>query len=418
MIISFSGPSGAGKSTIIDQLINSRIFFGEKIFIKEEDSFITIKLAKQILGENIFSRYKEEWYFKKKYNDILYKLFKYLSLILYPLVVYLEFLMVYFWYEIISKKTILIVDKFIYDHEVNFKTLMGINNSFINWLYNHFPRPYLSFLIDINLANASFKRNKHNISGKITANETFHRSVLNLFLKIAKKQSILLIDNNGDLNDTIKNINQHIMNKKKLLSAKRIAICGLDGAGKTTIANMLEKYSEHLHINCKIVHFIHNNLLYKFLLRLGYYKSDESESDFYKRKREHSARERIKKTPFIMAFLRFFDSYVQYFFYITIYSNKLIIFDRFFYDYTVSFEYLNIKNRSFFNSFIPDIRNKFLLSSSPQTYYRRKPERVKAFFKESHEIYLKVAREQDIRIIDTEKMNSDSSLQEILENIN
>ena len=119
-----------------------------------------------------------------------------------------------------------------------------------------------------------------------------------------------------------------------------------------------------------------------------------------------------------MAFLRFFDSYVQYFFYITIYSNKLIIFDRFFYDYTVSFEYLNIKNRSFFNSFIPDIRNKFLLSSSPQTYYRRKPERVKAFFKESHEIYLKVAREQDIRIIDTEKMNSDSSLQEILENIN
>ena len=418
MIISFSGSSGAGKSTIIAQILKSGIFKDKKVTVREEDSFVIIKLLKHVLGENIFSRYKEEWYFKKRYNDFFYKVFSVFSYIFYPVVVYLAFLVVYIKYGILFKKTVLIIDKFIYDHEVNFKTLIGVNNKFVDWLYNHFPRPYLSFLIDINLTNAVLIRNKHNIPGKITANKSFHKNVLTHFLKIAKKHNILLIDNNGDLKDTIKNINRHIINKEKFLNAKRIAICGLDGAGKTTIANMLAKYADSLNIKCKIVHFIHNNLLYKLLLSVGYYRFDGPKNLLFKMKREHSAREMVKKTPFIMAFLRFFDSYVQYLFYTIVDRNKLIIFDRYFYDYLVSFEYLNIKNRSFFSKLIPDIENKFLLQSQPMTYYRRKPERVKAFFIECHNIYLKVAKKQNIKVIDTEKKDPDSAFQEIMESIN
>lgn len=419
MIISFSGTSGSGKSAIILRILKSEIFKGRKVIVREEDSFITIKFFKYILGNNIFSKYKEEKFFKRSYSDIIYRFFVVLCYIFYPIVVYIEFFIDYIWYQIIFKKTLLIVDKFIYDHAVNFKNILGIDNKFVRWLINRFPRPYLAFLIDVNLSTALL-RNKNNIPGKITSNSNklFHENVLKHYHKIAKRHNLLVIDNNGDLKDAVMNIRSHIMNKEKLINTKEIALCGLDGAGKTTIANMLAKYAVSLNIKCKVVHFVHNNLLYKLLLLLGYYKINVPKKFLYERSRKHSARERLTRTSFIKAFLRFFDSYVQYLFYINLNRDKLIIFDRYFYDYLVSFEYLNIKWRFIFNKLVPEVKYKFLFQVSPAVSYRRKPERVKAFFVECDEIYLRMAKEQNIKIINTENKDSNVALQQLLGNLN
>lgn len=418
MIISFSGSSGAGKSTIIAELIKNDSFKGKKVIVREEDSFATIKLANRLLGDGIFSRYKEGWYFKKKYNDFPYKLFTSLSYVMYPLVVYFEFLVVYIWYELIFRNSILIIDKFIYDHEVNFKTLLKTSNKFLEWLYGRFPKPYLSFLIDINLSNAAIVRNKHNVTGMITATKLFHDSVLKSFLQVAKKRNIVIIDNNGNLSDTIKSVERHIANKKKLTTVKRVAICGLDGAGKTTIVNRLARYADSLNIKCKTAHFIYNNVVYKLLVSIGYYRFDTPKKYVWKKKREQSARERFIKPSLIMILLRYLDSYVQYLFYKIVYRNQLIIFDRFFYDYLVSFKYYNIQPHQFFRPLLPKIKNGFLLNTPPLVSYRRKPERVKAFFTECHEIYLKVAQEQNMKIISTKNKNPDAILNEMLEQIN
>lgn len=414
MIFSFSGASGSGKSTIITQIQSYPLFKDKKVVVRKEDSFFTIQLLKYLLGDSIFSQYKDDKYFRKSYSGVSYKFFSILTYLIYPLVVYIEFLIEFIKYEILFKNDILIIDKFIYDHAVNFRNVLGINNEFIEWLYNHFPKPYLSFLIDINLANASIKRNKNNIPGKVTANVQLHKNILTHYAEIAKRNNVIVIDNNGYLKDAVEKIYTHVINKKKLLNAKRIAICGLDGSGKTTTVNMLAKYVETLGIDYKIVHFVHNNLLYKVLLALGYYDMKQPKSVLYKRSRAHSARERINKTSFVMVFLRFFDSYAQYLYYVLTNRNKLIIFDRFFYDYLVSFGYLDIRGRSFFNQFVPFIKNKFLFSVSPEVSYKRKPERVKAFFIECHQLYLKVAKEYNINIINVDNKNPDQVLQELM----
>src|SRR3989344_5163064 len=417
MIISFSGPSGSGKSTIIKEIKKSPLFDSKKIILREEDSFSTIKFFNSLLGDNVFLKYKDEKYFKKEYNDIFYYLFSKLTQVVYPVVVYIEFLVDYFRYEIISKETILLVDKFIYDHDVIFKNILRIKYKWVDWLFNHFPKVYLSFLIDINLNNASIDRNKNNIPGKVTSDGVLHKNILTQYSKIAQQHKLIVIDNNGNLKEAVSEVQRYIVNKNKLINAKEISISGLDGAGKTTTANMLVEYADFLSIKSKVVHFVHNNLLYRLLVKMGYYDFNQPKSVLYKRSRAHSAKERINRTSLFMAFLRFFDSYVQYLFFTLTNRSKLIIFDRFFYDYSVSFEYLDIKGRSFFNKLIPDVKNKFLFNIPPMISYRRKPERVKAFFIDCYEIYLKVAKDHDLKIINTDRKSRSEILQELIDNL-
>lgn len=416
MIISFSGTSGSGKTTIISEIKKSGIFRNKKIIVRKEDDFLTIKLLKHILGEIFFVKYKEEKFFKKTYNSISYRLFSSLCYVFYPIVVYIEFLIEYVKYQLIFKKTILIRDRFTYDYLVTFENSLRINNKFVQWLYNQTPRPYLSFLIDVDI-HIALKRNKNNIPGKITANKLFHENVLNHYRKIAKKHQLLAINNDGNLNEVVKQINSYIKNKEKLLKAGKIVICGLDGTGKTTVANKLAKYANSLNIRCVVVHFYHENLLFKLLRQMGYYNTNNSQGTLYKKSRERSARERLKTTPFILAALRFLDSYVQYLFSLLINRDKLIVFDRYFYDYLVSFEYLNIRWRTFFSKLIPPVKYTFLFESTPMISYLRKPESIKEFYIESHDIYLSLAQKQNIKVIQTDTKNPDQVLQELIENI-
>lgn len=417
MIISFSGTSGSGKSTIIAEIKKNGVFSGKKVIVKEEDSFVSIKLLKTILGDNIFSRYKEEKFFLKNFRGIRYRLFSILSYIFYPLVVYSEFLIEYIRFQILSKDTVLIGDRYIYDYAVTFKNILGIDNKFVQWLYGNPPKPYLSFLCDIDI-NTALKRNKNDIHGKITAKRSFHENVIKHYRDLAKQHALLVIDSSNNLDSSVKQVKNYLINKKKLLKITKIAICGLDGSGKTTIANMLTEYANSLNIKSKVVHFYHENLLFKLLRFIGYFRIDEPQSLEYKRRREHSARERIKKTPFILAFLRFFDSYIQYLFSQIINREKLVIFDRYFYDYLVSFEYLNIWGRSFFTKLIPSVEYKFLLESVPKTSYSRKPESVKEFFEECHSLYLSMAKKYNLKIIKTDNKKPDLILKDLIENIN
>lgn len=417
MIISFSGTSASGKSTIIAEIFKSNAFKGTKLIVRKEDDFLIIRLLKILLGENIFSKYKEEKFFRRRYNNIFLRLFSILSYIFYPIIVYAEFLAEYIGYELLFRNKILIGDRFTYDYVVTFKNVLGISNRFIDWLYYHSPKPYLAFLVDINLATA-LKRNKNNIPGKITAEESLHKNVLAHYREIARLHKLIVVDNNNQLKSAVEKIKNYIVNKERFEKERRIVICGLDGTGKTTIATMLAQYIKSLGTKSTVIHFYHENLLYKLLRRIGFYRSNFSQDIIYRKRRERSAKERVRKTSFVLAFLRFFDSYIQYLFALIIHRDKVIIFDRFFYDYLVSFKYLNIRGQSFFKVLLPKAKNTILLESRPETSYKRKPESVREFYEESYEIYLKVAKQYNIKVISTDSKTPEVVLQEVINNIN
>ena len=141
---------------------------------------------------------------------------------------------------------------------------------------------------------------------------------------------------------------------------------------------------------------------------------EENEKDRFAKNRQRSKETKKKGKSFIWAFLSFFDSYFQYLFSTVVFRRRLVIFDRFFYDFLVSFEYLNISKASVFKNFVPSVRNKFLLICNPELAYKRKPENTKDFFRYTNKTFLRLAANYSIKVIDTSKQNPSIVLEKFI----
>lgn len=400
MIIAFCGHSGSGKTTIIYCIKKRFLLSKKRVSVGMEDHFLTVRLAKFLLGNEIFSKYKKKKFYRNPIpaQNISDKIFSFTARFFYPFILYVDFLTEYIYYEVIFKEKILLRDRYIYDYIVTYENILGTQNTFIKHLFTHFPKPYLLFYIKINIATA-MKRNKNTAEGRLEGEKLFHQRIIDSYNSMATESGWITIENDRTLNISIEKISHFIDFKKQLAKIKKIAIIGLDGAGKTTLVQLLSEYINQFNIKSKIVHFYHENLLYKLLIRLGFYKVLKMDKGSYAKNRKYASKH--KNASFIMAFLRFVDSYIQFLFSITYWSNRVIIFDRYFYDYLVSFEYLNVKWRSVFAKLIPSVDRVFLLISRPQIYYRRKPENTRDFFVQNHQIYKRLGKIYTVKIINT-----------------
>lgn len=394
MIVAFCGPSGSGKSTLLKEVKKFTIFSDKKVIIKREDNFLTIHLLRQIFGNKLFSDYKRVKFFEKKASFHL-KIFSLFVSFFYPLFVYVEFLLEYLYYEVLFKEKVLMRDRYIYDYLVTFKTILKIYGKPMSFFYETFPHPSLIFFVDINKKTA-IKRNKNNVSGKITSKESFQIDVLESYAKIAGGGEVLLIDNNKSLEHAVQKIKSYTTIYYALSKTRSIAIVGLDGSGKSTFAKTISTYANQLNIRCATIHFYHDNLLFKFLKLLGFFREDT-----YVIPKTNSKR---KKTS-LWAFLTWIDSYTQYLFALLCYRNNLIIFDRYFYDYLVTFHYLKIKGISLFKKTIPSVDYAFLFACDPKIALKRKPENTLDFFVSGSNSYNKIANEYNMQVIDTSSNN-------------
>ncbi len=405
MIIAFFGPSGSGKSTLLKEVKNFSEFSGKNVAIKKEDDFISIRLLRSLLGKKMFSDYKRIKFFEKNPTAQL-TFFSFLVQLFYPLFVYIEFLCEYLYYEILFRREILMRDRYIYDYFVTFKDMLKIKNWLVELLYCGFPKPTLIFYLSID-ENTSIKRNKNNVPNKITSKQSFHEQVLKTYSQIAKANDILTIDTSDSLETSVRKIKFHVEAWTKLSKIKSIAIIGLDGSGKSTLARGICDYANQLGVSCKVTHFYHDNLIFKFLKILGFFRSPTIGIPT-NIKREKTS---------LWAFLTWIDSYIQYLFVKLIFGENLIIFDRFFYDYLVSFKYLNIKGLDILKKTVPFTSYNILLSCDPMIAFKRKPENTLDFFVSGSNNYKKIANEYNMRIIDSSSGDWDQVFRDFTKDI-
>lgn len=413
MIISFSGTSGAGKTTIIKELEKALLLSGKKVIVKNEDDFFFINLFKKFFGNSAAANYN-----KKKLLDIEPNLKENNSLsilisVFYPLIVYIETLIEFLIFEVFNKQTVLLKDRFIYDYLVTIRYNLNINNRFYEFLFLHSPKPWLQFFVDITEETA-LKRNKNIVKGSKTMEHSFHFKVIESYRNIAKHRNLISVKNDDKLSDTISCIKTHIAVKQKLSRSKVITISGLDGVGKTTLISNLGRYLEQLNISYIVVHFYHDTVLYKILKKFGFFKQEKTNQAIYKANRKKSILTKQKGKPWIWALFSYIDAFIQYFFYKVFFGRRVIIFDRFFYDYIVTFEYLNIKGGSLFRKFIPKVKNSILLTCNPENIYKRKPENTLKFFKIVGQKYLDMAPYYGILVIDVGNLKQDEVLIEVI----
>lgn len=406
MIIAFCGPSSSGKSTLLKEVKKFTVFSDKEVLIRREDDFITIRVLKRIFGNKPFSDYKRVKFFEKKVPLHL-KIFSLFVHFFYPLFVYIEFLWEYLYYEVLCKEKVLMRDRYIYDYLVTFKDILKIYSRPMDIFYQTFPKPSLLFFVSINKETA-MKRNKNNVLGKITAKELFHIDVLQSYAKLAKAKNIVSIDNTGPLEESINKVKFHIEAQSALSKIRSIAISGLDGAGKTTLASSICNYASQLHVQCKVIHFYHDNILFKLLKALGFFRESNNSKpkEFIKRK---------KTLPW--ALLTWADSYMQYLFTMLFYRRNLIIFDRYFYDYLVTFNYLGIRGIPFFKKTIPFVDYSVLLTCKPKVAFTRKPENTLDFFVLGSKTYSKLAKEYRMKIIDTSSNTNHVVFEELMSSI-
>lgn len=385
MIISFSGPSGSGKTTLIKALKNLKV--------KGEDDFLIVKLAKFLFGTNKFEKYKQEKFLTSSSKNS-FSLFALLVEIFYPAVIWAEYLGLYLYWEVFHSQQIIVLDRYFYDYAVTFKEILQFKSFPIDIYLKLTPRPSLPLLLALDVPTLN-QRSKNPEKQRIDAQKELQIKVLRCYEDIGSKKKLIKISTLQTPQESLTEVKLHLLAFKKLSKIKRIALIGLDGVGKTTLAKKICAEAELLGLKCRIVHFYHENLVYRFLSAIGLWEKTSSKI-------------KQSKTTFLTAFLRLADSYLQYLFFTLANPGRIIIFDRFFDDYLVNFAVTQVPGRSAFQKFLPSVDKKIILIAEATTARKRKPENTKSFFVDSMNEYMAYAQKKKIEVIDT--TNQDQQL--------
>lgn len=399
MIIAIIGPSGSGKSLTIKHLRKLSVL--KRPHLKREDDFFIFNLFKNKSLVKIVESYKRAKLFrhKKERNEQIFKVIDFF----YPIVIFVEYLLLYIYYEIFFKEKILICERYAYDYYVTSKNILKNKYPAVTDLLLKCPRPSMVFYLKVT-PNTAFKRSKNLVRGKITNCKAFYKRELDEYEKVMREKKAIFISSETPITNVIKEIKNVIATRNKLLNARRIIFIGMDGSGKTTTANNIVEYANQLGLRAIKAHFFHDNILFKFAKYTGLYHVANSLNDL----RENQKRIRINpKRGNIWALLHFIDSYIQYIFYEVLYNKYIIIYDRYFYDYLVSFKYHEVSLINLFEKIIPKQQFVFCFMASPYTAYKRKPENYLRYFIWMSKQYKKLSYDHKFIHINSSKISSD-----------
>jgi thymidylate kinase len=182
-----------------------------------------------------------------------------------------------------------------------------------------------------------------------------------------------------------------------------IAFMGNDGSGKTTLSKNFSRYLKEVGIENEYREEFKYFIL-SYLFKLFEKKIKKIRIDFLKRKAKPKIRWYFKLWPFLVLIDQFL-----FWLYLRIFKrNKIVILDRYVYDFLMSWEWLGYSNWFvrwlYFRFPRPDIG--FICDASPQTCYNRKRKTHNydlKFYEIQRSRYLNLANKLGIKVISTEK---------------
>ena len=416
MIIVFMGGPGSGKSTHINKLLKSKILKNYEVVFKPEDKFFLLDIYKKLFGANTTSQFVES----KKHGvgkNFKMNFLRHLIAIFYPLAILAEYTLDYIHYEILSKNKILLKERYIYDYVVTLNCNLDINLKAINQIFLAFPKPFINVFLDVDARTSRNRNTKKKAEGWENKDKLFHQKVVKVYRKIAKHKKATKFNATRKVNNTHNQIVALVENKLILKKARTITLSGMDGSGKSSLAKALEGFAKSLGINVKVIHFYHDNMLFKLFKKTGIIKPQIVNENYFSQSRKHSTKTSDEGRPFIWACAHFLDSLVQYLASRAMYPKSLLIYDRFLFDYFVSFENLKVPGRRVFNLITPHPENRYLLETSYQKAHRRKPENNLQFFKFAASEYKKVAKEHNLKSIESGNKSIEQIKTEIIKNL-
>lgn len=204
MIISFSGTDGSGKTTLINEVKNVLSKTGINTIYRHEYNYIILKYFFKIAGEKKIDMRRKHFLSIKTKKTPIDKLWPYFVLI--------DAIFLILWLRITKRKTVVILDRFLYDQLVSFEGLGVIkkNDRFIRWLYLNAPSPDIKMILSAS-PHVAYERKKATHTYPIYFYERGNKN----YQEIAERLKIKIVNTDSSLSDTLSEIFSILFNNKK-----------------------------------------------------------------------------------------------------------------------------------------------------------------------------------------------------------
>lgn len=195
------GNDGSGKTTIARKL--EKIFreLGFEVIYKHEYEYVLLRFLFKLIGKIKVEKARKEMLIEKR------KSWKYY---IWPILVWFDTLLQYLYFKIFKRNSIVILDRYPYDHYLSFKYL-GYLTRLTEWLYLHFPKPDVGILLWVE-PEIAYERKKETHDYSLE----FYKIQTKRYLEFGKKKRIPTISTNKELKENLVEILDLIYNNKDL----------------------------------------------------------------------------------------------------------------------------------------------------------------------------------------------------------
>jgi len=207
MIITLMGNDGSGKTTIAKELMKIFRELGSEVIYKHEYQYTILKFLFRVIGlEKIESERKKMLVERKK----SWKYF------VWPLLVWFDVFCSLVYFRFFKRKSIVILDRYLYDHYESFKYL-GCLTKLSEWLFEKCsPKPDIGFVLWVEPRIAySRKKSTHDYDISFYVEQTKR------YIELSRNLGIKAVDTNKSIRETIDEILKEVPEDKLTLFIKK-----------------------------------------------------------------------------------------------------------------------------------------------------------------------------------------------------